>query len=382
MRQISNYLSDDLEFIGEGGFAEVYRIIEDNKVIKILKDEYLDNESIKHRFIREYDITKSLSDVDGVIEVFDYCDEDYWYTMELAEMNLYEHLTSNTVDDVNKRNYVKFIVETLSLVHERNIIHRDISPQNVLIINDELKISDFGLGKDLDVFYSHNTIYTNSYGQLAYCAPEQFMKLKEGNQKSDVYSIGKLINFIMGGHPTNKRHYLRSICEKAHSESPIMRYQSASRLFESLIRAFQYQDVENSKELVIETIESGEFDEDVENYLLRLSSTEFCDFVVEYPIVKTIFDDFISLSDQRAEEYMMLIYQNYDESITTYSDNDVFGYIANIVLRANYSFVAKEFAAKILHEVAWSVSRFDYQRKVESLINNGIEPMLEDIISR
>ncbi|WP_268753039.1 protein kinase domain-containing protein [Bacillus alveayuensis] len=48
-------------------------------------------------------------------------------------------------------------------------MHRDISPNNILIVNGMLKISDFGLGKDLDMFHSHKTNFTNSYGQLAYC---------------------------------------------------------------------------------------------------------------------------------------------------------------------------------------------------------------------
>ena len=78
-----------------------------------------------------------------------------------------------------------------------------------------IKIADFGLGKDLNVFTSHQTMHTNAVGQFYYCAPEQFMMLKDGDKRSDVYSLGRVINFIMTGDPRNSHHIYRNIAEKA-----------------------------------------------------------------------------------------------------------------------------------------------------------------------
>lgn len=77
-----------------------------------------------------------------------------------------------------------------------------------------LKVADFGLGKDLQVFTSHQTLHTNAMGQYYYCAPEQFMMLKDADKRSDVYSLGRVINFIMTGDARNSHHIYRSVAEK------------------------------------------------------------------------------------------------------------------------------------------------------------------------
>ena len=117
--------------------------------------------------------------------------------MEPAETTLERYVLDNQLNDQTKLNCIRQILHIMSEVHKRDVIHRDISPNNVFIISGMLKIADFGLGKDLQVFTSHQTLHTNSVGQYYYCAPEQFMMLKDGDKRSDVYSLGRLINFTM-----------------------------------------------------------------------------------------------------------------------------------------------------------------------------------------
>lgn len=92
-------------------------------------------------------------------------------------------------------------------VHKRDIIHRDISADNIFIISGMIKIADFGLGKDLNLFTSHQTMLTNAVGQFYYCAPEQFMMLKDGDKRSDVYSLGRVINYDYGSMMITPRHF-------------------------------------------------------------------------------------------------------------------------------------------------------------------------------
>ena len=129
-------------------------------------------------------------------------------------------------------------------VHKRDIIHRDISANNIFIISGMVKIADFGLGKDLNVFTAHQTMHTNAVGQFYYCAPEQFMMLKDGDKRSDVYSVGRVINFIMTGDPRNSHHIYRSVAEKATNPDAAYRYADAGQLSVFFEKAVSYRQKE------------------------------------------------------------------------------------------------------------------------------------------
>lgn len=102
--------------------------------------------------------------------------------MEPAETTLEDYILSNYLPDGTKLTCLRQILYIMSEVHKRGIIHRDISANNIFIISGMIKIADFGLGKDLNVFASHQTIHTNSMGQYYYCAPEQFMMLRDADK--------------------------------------------------------------------------------------------------------------------------------------------------------------------------------------------------------
>lgn len=222
--------NDDLEPIGNGGFANVYLQKSTGLVVKKLKDDYLTDTGIRSRFQREFNITKSLQDVSGIIQVYTFDEGSYSYTMEHAEMTLEKYVETSNLSDEIKLNCIRKILDIITEVHKRDIIHRDISPNNIFIISGMIKIADFGLGKDLNVFTSHQTIHTNAVGQYFYCAPEQFMLLKDGDKRSDVYSLGRVINFIMTGDPRNSHHIYRSIAEKATNSDAAYRYADAEQL--------------------------------------------------------------------------------------------------------------------------------------------------------
>ena len=119
-------------------------------------------------------------------------------------------------------------------MHKRGILHRDLSPTNIFFINGIIKVADFGLGKNINILTSHQTIDTASFGQLFYCAPEQLTLLKEADKSSDVYSLGRIINFVMTGDPNNFSHPLRSISTKATNIDPNYRYENATDMLNGL----------------------------------------------------------------------------------------------------------------------------------------------------
>ena len=150
--------------------------------------------------------------------------------MEPAETTLEKYIKDNSLTDTIKINCIRQVLFVMSEVHKRDIIHRDISANNIFIMSGIVKIADFGLGKDLNIFNSHNTFLTRGVGQYVYCAPEQFMMLKDGDKRSDVYSLGRVINFIMTGDPRDSHHIFRSVAEKATNENAAYRYADAGQL--------------------------------------------------------------------------------------------------------------------------------------------------------
>ena len=80
--------NEDLEFVGNGGFANVYYQKSSGKIIKKLKDDFLTERSVRSRFKREYKITNSLQDMNGVIKVFSFDEGTCSYSMERAETTL------------------------------------------------------------------------------------------------------------------------------------------------------------------------------------------------------------------------------------------------------------------------------------------------------
>ncbi|HEL1339140.1 TPA: protein kinase, partial [Streptococcus equi subsp. zooepidemicus] len=133
-------------------------------------------------------------------------------------------------------------------------LHRDISPTNIFFVNGIIKIADFGLGKNLNTLTSHQTMDTASFGQLFYCAPEQLTLLKDADKRSDVYSLGRIINFVMTKNPNIFSHSLRSISEKATNLEPDYRYQDATEMLNALNSWLNIRSDETFKKTIWEKI--------------------------------------------------------------------------------------------------------------------------------
>ena len=100
----------------------------------------------------------------GIIKVFTFDEGRCAYSMERAEQTLEKYVNENDITDEIRLNCIRQVLYIMTGVHKRDIIHRDLSPNNIFIVSGMLKIADFGLGKDLNVFSSHQTMYTNQVG--------------------------------------------------------------------------------------------------------------------------------------------------------------------------------------------------------------------------
>ncbi|GHU42082.1 protein kinase [Bacilli bacterium] len=378
-------IDEDLKFIGSGGFANVYLQKSTGYIMKKLKDDFLVDTGIKSRFKREYKITESLQDVPMIIKVIDFDEGTYSYRMEEAETTLEKFISENQLDISSKVTIISQIMYVLAEVHSRNIMHRDLSPTNIFIVGGMIKIADFGLGKDLNIFSSHQTITTTAVGQYWYCAPEQFMLLKDGDKRSDVYSLGRIINFIMTGSPQNTAHQFRSVTEKATNENSIYRYADASEMIYHIERSIKYHADTARLELIFEKIQNGEFDDDIESYIYELPKEKMCETLMNNRTegFSEALLKFMRLDDKHAQHVIQSIESGYVEATKgIFTAFDPFASFADDVLVAQppFSFTINEIAAKILRYVAKDVNRFNAQRKVDNLLTQGLEPMIEEIL--
>ncbi len=190
--------------IGEGGMANVYlaydTILERNVAVKVLRGDLANDEKFVRRFQREALSASSLSHP-NIVEVYDVGEDNgvYYIVMEYIEGKHLKQLikkrgklTLNEVIDIMLQ-----VTDGIACAHDSYIIHRDIKPQNIMILDSGIvKITDFGIAMALN---STQLTQTNSVmGSVHYLPPEQASG-KGSTVQSDIYSMGILMYELLSG---------------------------------------------------------------------------------------------------------------------------------------------------------------------------------------
>ena len=251
--------------IGEGGMANVYlawdTILEREVAVKILRGDLAEDEKFIRRFQREANSASSLKHP-NIVEMYDVGDDNgkYFIVMEYVDGKTLKSLIKKR-GALNLNEAIDIMLQLasgISCAHDSYIIHRDIKPQNVLILEDgRVKITDFGIAMALN---SNELTQTNSVmGSVHYLPPEQ----ASGNGstiKSDIYSLGILMFELITGKVPFKgdnaveiaikhmKDQIPSVCNinpsipqsveniilKACAKNPKNRYDSVSEMYEDL----------------------------------------------------------------------------------------------------------------------------------------------------
>ncbi len=190
--------------IGEGGMANVYlaydTILEREVAVKVLRGDLANDEKFVKRFQREAKAASSLNHP-NIVEMYDVGEDDGNYFIVM------EYVNGKTLKNLIKKRGALSLSETIDIMlqltsgiacaHDSYIIHRDIKPQNVMILEDgRVKITDFGIAVALN---STELTQTNSVmGSVHYLPPEQ-ANGSGATVKSDIYSLGILMYELLTG---------------------------------------------------------------------------------------------------------------------------------------------------------------------------------------
>lgn len=253
------------EIIGVGGMAVVYKAYDciDDRIVavKILKEEYLTNEEFLRRFKNESKAVAVLSHP-NIVKIYDvsFGDRMQYIVMEYIDgITLKEYIEQQKV--LKWKEAVHFTVQILRALqhaHDKGIVHRDIKPQNIMMLEDgTIKVTDFGIAR-----FAHSetrTMTDKAIGSVHYISPEQ---ARGGltDEKSDIYSVGVMLFEMLTGqlpfdadsavsvaimqlqtdpkHPReineNIPEGLEDITLRAMQKDPEQRYQSATEMLKDI----------------------------------------------------------------------------------------------------------------------------------------------------
>ncbi len=244
-----------LEILGEGGMAAVYKArhtqLGTYRAIKVIKPELASQHGFYDRFKNEAILAESLSHP-NLVTLYDFSKLDNGSLFTVWEYvegeNLEQHIKKyGAIGTVETVRIMKKVCDGLNAAHSKGIVHRDISPDNIMLIGGksegrkEIKIIDLGIAKDTSLGKpsdSHLTEIGVFVGKIGYSSPEQLGDLKKGetlDHRTDIFSVGILLyKMLLAEMPFDSSSVTAYMRELAVNSPEAMRKKIGKRIPEEL----------------------------------------------------------------------------------------------------------------------------------------------------
>jgi serine/threonine protein kinase len=392
---------------GKGYFCIVKQYADDSGnefALKELKKEHFPNDNYRYRLNREISLLRDLQGCDNIIELLDsgqdIPNEKLWYLMPFAKQNLYDYIKRHNTAISKELRYelVQQIINAIKFAHQKGVLHRDISPNNVLVFEKDgiitLKVSDFGLGKDTESLSFYSGSSASGYGQILYVSPEQRVRLKDSTVQSDIYSLGKLVYFIFTGKdPDNLKQFeLSSLVAKCIEDNPADRFSTINEFethFASL-RDLQLNQKIDIQHLTLEEIlkSTGEID------WIKLH-----EILVKGNYIDHVYSDYISpvnellLKKDNLQQYYSAVGNAIKDFVKTYAERleecyqtvrwpfnemETFGTVLIEIVKTINNEEVRLICFKQLWYLAYEADKWSVQKEIKAVFNDKfISPAIE-----
>ncbi len=211
-----------VKLIGQGGMGKVYEAVHEytsrRVALKIFSTSFTGDETNFARYFQEVRALAKLSHP-NIVTLYDAAKggRRYFFTMELVDgMSLSQYVEKN--GRFTEQHALSIIGETakaLAFSHNKNIIHRDVKPENILIDNTgKIKVTDFGVVMHRDD--DHLTLTKQGFmvGSVHFVSPEQIKGIRDLDGRSDIYSLGATLFFMLTGRPMYTGDCMQNIIAK------------------------------------------------------------------------------------------------------------------------------------------------------------------------
>jgi serine/threonine protein kinase/tetratricopeptide (TPR) repeat protein len=211
--------------LGAGGMGTVYqasdRLSGASVALKrvLLRDQQLsdaERESLRINLSQEFRILASLRHP-NIISVLDYgfdAEHQPYYTMQLLAGAQILNQAAREASVLDKIGLILQVLQALMYLHRRNVLHRDLKPGNVLVVNGQVKVLDFGLA-----VFADQAVEDDSAGSLAYIAPE-VLQGAAATRAADLYAVGVMLYELLAGHHPFITHDTAKLLEQIIYEDP------------------------------------------------------------------------------------------------------------------------------------------------------------------
>src|SRR5690606_4290692 len=274
----------------------------------------------------------------------------------------------------------------------------DISPNNVLVFEKDgkiiLKVSDFGLGKDSESLSFYTGSSASGYGQILYVSPEQRIKLKDATEKSDIYSLGKLVYFIFTAKdPDNLKQFeLSSLVTKAIEENPDDRFADIHEFEKHFL---SLKDLQLNQKIAVEHLTLNE----VVSSTDKKEWVQLHELLVKGNYLEHVYSDYISpvnvllLTDNNLKNYYATVGNAIRDFVKTYSERldecyqtvrwpfssmGTFGSVLIKIIKTVIDDETKLICFKQLWYLAFEADQWSVQKEIKEVLNDKfITPAIE-----